>query len=92
MPEKMDEILVEHIVDLFEKKDFKKKLISKLNSNVDIPIINEKTEKKILDKIYDVLVDALNDLWFMIYDFFKYFNDLNENISILVLFSLLPCS
>ncbi len=58
----MDEILVEHIVDLFEKKDFKKKLISKLNSNVDIPIINEKTEKKILDKIYDVLVDALNDL------------------------------
>jgi hypothetical protein len=62
MPEKMDEILVEHIVDLFEKKDFKKKLISKLNSNVDIPIINEKTEKKILDKIYDVLVDALNDL------------------------------
>ena len=62
MPEKIDEILVEHIVDLFEKKDFKKKLISKLNSNVDIPIINEKTEKKILDKIYDVLVDALNDL------------------------------
>ena len=56
------EILVEHIVDLFEKKDFKKKLISKLNSNVDIPIINEKTEKKILDKIYDVLVDALSDL------------------------------
>jgi len=62
MPEKMDEILVDHIVDLFEKKDFKKKLISKLNSNVDIPIINEKTEKKVLDKIYDVLVDALNDL------------------------------
>lgn len=62
MPEKIDEILVEHIVDLFEKKDFKKKLISKLNSNVDIPIINEKTEKKILDKIYDVLVDALSDL------------------------------
>ena len=58
----MDEILVEHIVDLFEKKDFKKKLISKLNLNVDIPIINEKTEKKVLDKIYDVLVDALNDL------------------------------
>jgi len=55
----MDEIAVKHLVELFEKKDFKKTFIKKLNDNIDIPIINEKTEKKVLDKVYDVLVDAL---------------------------------
>ena len=58
----MDKIVAEHIIDLFEKKNFKKILISKLNENVDIPIINEKTEKKILDKVYDTLLDSLKEL------------------------------
>lgn len=55
----MDEIAAKHLVELFDKKDFKKTFIKKLNDNIDIPIINEKTEKKVLDKVYDVLVDAL---------------------------------
>lgn len=58
----MDKIVSEHIIDLFEKKNFKKILINKLNENVDIPIINEKTEKKILDKVYDTLLDSLKEL------------------------------
>ena len=58
----MDKIVSEHIIELFEKKNFKKILINKLNENVDIPIINEKTEKKILDKVYDTLLDSLKEL------------------------------
>ena len=56
---KMDDIMTKHLLDLFEKKDFKKTFIKKLIENIDIPMINEKTEKKVLDKVYDVLVDAL---------------------------------
>jgi len=58
----MDNILSEHVIELFEKKDFKNKLIKNLNKNVDIPIINEKTEKKILDKLYDTLLESLKEL------------------------------
>tara|TARA_B100000424_G_C22748032_1_gene404380 strand:+ start:165 stop:350 length:186 start_codon:yes stop_codon:yes gene_type:complete len=58
----MDSIVSEHIIELFEKKEFKNKLIKHLNKNVDIPIINEKTEKKVLDKIYETLLDALKEL------------------------------
>ena len=58
----MDNIIIDQVIDLFEKKDFKKKLISKLNEDVDIPLINEKTEKKILDKIYDLIVKSMNEL------------------------------
>jgi hypothetical protein len=62
MSEKMDNLIIDQVIDLFEKKDFKKKLISKLNEDVDIPLINEKTEKKILDKIYDLIVKSMIEL------------------------------
>ena len=59
---KMDDIMAEHLVELLEKKDFKKNFLKKLNDNIDIPIINEKTERKVLDKVYDVLVNAIEDV------------------------------
>lgn len=59
---KINDIVVEQIIDLFEKKNFKKKLIKRLNDSVDIPFINEKTEKTVLNKIYDLLIDSLKDL------------------------------
>ena len=62
VPTKMDEILIEQVIDLFEKKNFKKKLIKKLNNSVDVPFINEKTEKVVLNKMYDLLVTAVKDL------------------------------
>tara|TARA_B000000557_G_C20717473_1_gene418583 strand:- start:94 stop:282 length:189 start_codon:yes stop_codon:yes gene_type:complete len=58
----MDKITFDHFVDLLEKKDFKKKLVKKLNKNIDIPIIDEKTESKILDKIYGVIVDTIKNI------------------------------
>jgi len=58
----MDKITFNHFVDLLEKKDFKKKLVKKLNKNIDIPIIDEKTEQKVLDKIYEVVLDSIKKI------------------------------
>ena len=58
----MDDIVLDHVVELFEKKDFKNKFIKKLNDSVDIPLINEKTEKKVINKIYELLVKTVKDL------------------------------
>ena len=60
--DKMDDMAMAHLVEFLEKKDFKKKFLKKLNDNIDIPIINEKTEKKVLDKVYDVMLDTLKSV------------------------------
>ena len=63
MPEpKLDDLMVDQIVELFEKKDFKKKFLKKVNDNVDIPLINEKTEAKVLKALYSAVLDTLKDL------------------------------
>ena len=60
--DKLDDIAMDHVIELLEKKDLKNKLIKKLNEAVDIPLINEKTEKKVLDKIYELLLKTLKEL------------------------------
>ena len=59
---KLDKLVLEEVVDLLEKKDFKKKLIKILNSNIDVPIFNEAIEKKVLDKFYELLLAAMKDM------------------------------
>jgi hypothetical protein len=49
------------IIEMLEKKNFKKDLVKKLNGDVDIPFINEKTERKVIEKIYDVFIKALKE-------------------------------
>ena len=39
--------------------EMKEKLISKMNENVDIPFISEKTEAKILDAVWDSIEDVV---------------------------------
>ena len=51
----------DHFVELLEKKDFKKQLIAALNEDIDIPVINEKTEKKRLDAIYKLVIKLLKN-------------------------------
>uniref|UniRef100_A0A6C0L0Q1 Uncharacterized protein n=1 Tax=viral metagenome TaxID=1070528 RepID=A0A6C0L0Q1_9ZZZZ len=46
-------------VQLLDNNDFKKHLIRELNEDVDIPIINEKTEKKLLNALYKVILSSL---------------------------------
>ena len=49
----------DHFIELLEKKDFKNTLISALNEDIDIPFINEKTEKKAMDALYKLIVKSL---------------------------------
>ncbi len=58
----MDKIVLENTIKMLEQKDFKKKLIKKLNKSVDIPFINEKTEKKLLDDMYKLIIDTIKDI------------------------------
>lgn len=37
----------------------KKKIISELNKSVNVPIINEETEEKIISAIYEVFEDVM---------------------------------
>ena len=41
--------------------EMKEKLIKKMNENVDIPIISEKTEEKILTAIWDSVEEVVKD-------------------------------
>ena len=41
--------------------EMKAKMISKMNENVDIPFISEKTEAKILDAIWDSVEDVVKE-------------------------------
>ena len=47
---------------LLEKKDFRKHLVNALNEDVDIPIINEKTEGKVMEAIYKQIIKALKTI------------------------------
>lgn len=53
------EILLGSLVNLLNDKDFKQDFVRKVNENVDIPIINEKTEKKVINTLYKLMVDQV---------------------------------
>ena len=51
--------------ELFESifnDQFKYELITRLNADINIPIINEKTEASILNTIYDVVENLANEI------------------------------
>ena len=50
---------IDHFVKLLEEKDFKQLLIKEINDDVDIPMIGESTEKKVLNAVYKALLRAL---------------------------------
>ena len=47
------------ITDYLFNDEMKAKIVSELNKNIDIPIIGEKTEAKILDAIWDSIEEVL---------------------------------
>ena len=53
------EILLGSLVELLNDNDFKKDFVRKVNENVDIPIINEKTEKKVINTLYKLMVEQV---------------------------------
>ena len=52
---KLQEMMMAH---MFSDEN-KKKIIDKINENVNIPIINEKTEEKIFTTIFEIIEDVL---------------------------------
>ena len=51
----MKEVIAAYIFN----DEMKAKVIKELNENINIPIINEKTEEKVLTAIYDVVEDVM---------------------------------
>tara|TARA_Y100001938_G_scaffold146269_1_gene224819 strand:+ start:1063 stop:1242 length:180 start_codon:yes stop_codon:yes gene_type:complete len=49
----------EIISDYIFNDEMKDKMITALNENIDIPIISEKTEEKILSAIYDSVEEVI---------------------------------
>ena len=58
----MDKSVLDNLIKLLEQKDFKKKLMKQLNNDIDIPLINEKTEQKILDKVYEIIIATIKNI------------------------------
>ena len=49
-----------YVLGYLEKnKELKQKLVDKLNAHVDIPMINEETEEKVFNALFEVVKDTL---------------------------------
>ena len=49
--EKLDDL-----IELLKDSKFKNKFVDTINKDINIPILNEKTEKKIFNSLYNVLI------------------------------------
>ena len=54
--------IVNLIADQMFNETTKDKMIDGLNKNINIPIINEDTEEKILTAIYEVVEDVMKEV------------------------------
>ena len=50
------------VIKKISDPETKAKVVSKWNDNVNIPILNEKTEEKIFSAIYDSIVDVFAEV------------------------------
>lgn len=53
------DLFLDEMKDLLNNKEFMKQLIKAINDDIDIPMLNEKTEKKVFEKLYKILCDEL---------------------------------
>ena len=49
------------IVDAIFDDELQEKVVKRINDNIDIPMISEKTEAKILDAIWDSVEDVVKE-------------------------------
>lgn len=47
--------MIDTLIDLLQEDGFRNDLTKAINDDIDIPIINEKTEKKVIKKLFDVM-------------------------------------
>lgn len=60
----MNSALLKMMADYMFSEDTKDNVIKKLNENVDIPIINEGTEAKIMEALYETIEAAMKEVLF----------------------------
>ena len=60
----MNSALVKMMADYMFNEETKQSIVTKLNDNVDIPIINEKTEGKIMEALYETIEAAMKEVLF----------------------------
>ena len=53
----LQKVLIEYLFN----DETKAQIIDGLNKNIDIPIINEKTERKILEAVYETVEAVMKD-------------------------------
>ena len=61
----LKDMISEHKEDIINNifdEELQEKIVSKLNDNIDVPIISEKTEAKILNAIYDSIEDVVKNV------------------------------
>ena len=59
---KLKEQIADWAIEKINDEETKAKVVAKWNSSINIPIIGEDTESKILSAIYDSVVDVLEDV------------------------------
>lgn len=60
----LDDLIAKHKDELIAKifdDELQKKVVKALNDNINIPILNENTEEKIFNAIYDSLEDVVKN-------------------------------
>ena len=55
------DILLTSLVELLKDKRFRNDFVDKVNENVDIPMINEKTEEKVIKSLYKILLQQVEN-------------------------------
>ena len=53
------EILLGSLVELLNDSEFKKDFVTRVNDHVDVPVINEKTEKKVINTLYKMMIEQV---------------------------------
>ena len=53
------DILMKHLIELLEKKEFQDTLVEELNDNIDIPFVGEKSEGKIFKALLGVVLKTV---------------------------------
>ena len=53
----LQQVMIEYLFN----DETKAKIIDGLNENIDIPIINEKTERKIIEAVYETVEAVMKD-------------------------------
>tara|TARA_X000001036_G_C20294996_1_gene649922 strand:- start:388 stop:582 length:195 start_codon:yes stop_codon:yes gene_type:complete len=60
----MNSVLLKLMADHLFSEETKREVVKKLNENVDIPIISESTEEKIIEALWESVEDALKEVLF----------------------------